>query len=83
LSLFEQYPHLFADLSAGSALGALKRDPAHARAFLCRFSHRLLFGRDDYGGDLLEFLQTLELSADVRHRLFLENARGLVPAATG
>jgi len=44
--LFEQYPNLYADLSAGSALGALKRDPAHDRAFLCRFSDRLLFGRD-------------------------------------
>jgi hypothetical protein len=82
IPLFEKYSHLFADLSAGSALGALKRDPAHARAFLCRFSQRLLFGRDDYGGDLLEFLQTLELPSDVCNRLFFESARGLVPAAT-
>jgi predicted TIM-barrel fold metal-dependent hydrolase len=82
IPLFEKYTNLFADLSAGSALGALKRDPAHAREFLCRFSQRLLFGRDYYGGDLLEFLQTLELPSEVRPRLFFENARGLVPAAT-
>ena len=30
--LFDRYPNLFADLSAGSGLGALKRDPDHAFA---------------------------------------------------
>jgi predicted TIM-barrel fold metal-dependent hydrolase len=77
-ALFETYPNLYADLSAGSALGALKRDPAHARGFLCRFSDRLLFGRDFYGSDLLEFLTTLELPTDVRNRLFSENAQKLM-----
>ena len=79
--LFEQYPNLYADLSAGSALGALKRDPAHARAFLCRFSDRLLFGRDYYGGDLLQFLQTLDLPTDVQERIFGANARRLLSPA--
>jgi predicted TIM-barrel fold metal-dependent hydrolase len=77
--LFEKYGNLYADLSAGSALGALKRDPAHALAFLCRFSDRLLFGRDNYGGDLMQFLQSLELPDDVRGRIFSRNAEGLLP----
>jgi hypothetical protein len=76
--LFETYPNLWADLSAGSALGALKRDPAHAREFLCRFSSRLLFGRDFYGGDLMQFLTTLDLPQDVQNRILFENARRLV-----
>src|SRR5205823_10399319 len=81
--LFAEYPHLHADLSAGSALKALQRDPAHAREFLCRFSDRLLFGRDYYGGDLLQFLETLELPADVQQRIFSDNAlRLLSPAET-
>src|SRR5262249_10549858 len=72
--LFENCRNLYADLSAGSALGALKRDPEHARAFLCRFADRLLFGRDYYGDELLQFLKTLELPADVQERIFRENA---------
>jgi predicted TIM-barrel fold metal-dependent hydrolase len=77
--LFERHPNLYADLSAGSALGALKRDPAHARDFLGRFADRLLFGRDFYGGDLLEFLASLDLPVEVRNRILFENARRLVP----
>jgi predicted TIM-barrel fold metal-dependent hydrolase len=76
--LFERYPNLYADLSAGSALGALRRDPVHAREFLRRFSERILFGRDFYGGDLLEFLNGLELPADVRDRVLWQNARKLI-----
>jgi predicted TIM-barrel fold metal-dependent hydrolase len=76
--LFERYPNLYADLSAGSALGALRRDPPHARDFLCRFSERLLFGRDIYGGDLLAFLASLDLPSEVRERILHANARRLV-----
>jgi predicted TIM-barrel fold metal-dependent hydrolase len=82
--LFEHYPNLYADLSAGSALGALKRDPDHARAFLSRFADRLLFGRDYYGDELLQFLNTLDLPADVRERIFRDNAVKLLsPPDTG
>jgi predicted TIM-barrel fold metal-dependent hydrolase len=79
--LFEKHANLYADLSAGSALGALKRDPAHARAFLCRFAERLLFGRDYYGGDLMQFLETLDLPSDVQKRIFFQNAQRLLPPA--
>src|SRR5262249_60078900 len=77
--LFAEYPHLHADLSAGSALTALRRDAAHAREFLCRFADRLLFGRDNYGGELLEFLGSLDLPAPVEESIFHGNAPLLVP----
>ncbi len=77
--LFERHENLFADLSAGSALRALKRDPAHAKEFLTRFADRLLFGRDYYGGDLLDFLATLELPAEVQEKIFTKNALRLAP----
>ena len=77
--MFDKHPNLFADLSAKSGLGALTRDPVHARNFVLRFSDRLLFGRDFYGGELRGFLETLELPAFERRKLYEENALSLVP----
>ncbi len=76
--LFERHPNLFADLSAGSALKALQRDPKHAVEFLGRFRDRLLFGRDYYGQELHEFLQGLGLSGDVMEKIYHRNAERLV-----
>ncbi len=81
--LFARHANLYADLSAGSALGALRRDPGHARDFLCRFADRLLFGRDYYGGELLTFLRSLDLPPDVQDRILSGNALKLVAAPTG
>lgn len=77
--LLDHYPNLSADLSAGSARGALTRDPDHARQFLIRFADRLLFGRDFYNGDLMATLQSLDLPADVQAKLISANALRLVP----
>ncbi len=77
--LLEKYPNLYADLSAGSALGALRRDRAHAREFLRHWADRLLFARDYYGSDLVDFLAGLDLPADVQARIYSENALRLVP----
>lgn len=44
--LFRKYPNLYGDLSAGSGLNALTRDPEHAFAFLEEFQDRLLLGLD-------------------------------------
>jgi len=76
--LFDRHANLYADLSAGSALNALRRDPDHAREFLIRFADRLLFGRDIYGGDLAEFLATLDLPETVQQRIFHANALSLL-----
>jgi predicted TIM-barrel fold metal-dependent hydrolase len=78
--LFETYPNLYADLSAGSGMTALKRDPGHALPFIRKFSDRLLFGRDYYGGDLLAFLGSLDLEEDIKEKLYWKNAESLVSA---
>ena len=44
--LMETYPNLWADISAGSGLNALTRDPAFGLEFLDRFQDRLMFGTD-------------------------------------
>lgn len=77
--LFDAYPNLYADLSAGSARFALERDPEHAKAFLCRYADRLTFARDYYGKDLHNFLETLSLPQDVHDKIYFQNALKLVP----
>lgn len=78
IRLLEQYPNLWADLSAGSGLGALKRDPVHGRQFLIRYVDRLMYGRDDRGNRLYEFLSTLDLPVEVATKIFSGNALRLV-----
>lgn len=79
LRLLDTYPNLWADLSAGSGLGALQRDVEHARRFIDRYQDRLLFGRDDHGQKLQVFLDSLGLPVQVRDQLFYKNALRLVP----
>jgi predicted TIM-barrel fold metal-dependent hydrolase len=76
--LLDRYANLRADLSAGSGLGALRRDPAHAKKFLERYSERLLFGRDQYGRALLDFLLGLGLSDAALGKILSGNALGLL-----
>jgi len=40
------YPNIFGDLSAGSALNAMTRDPEHAAAFLNRHAEKLCYASD-------------------------------------
>ena len=75
----ENYPQLYCDLSATSALRALDRDPAHAKDFLTRFADRVLFGRDCSDSALHDFLQTLNLPEEVSRKIYCENAQRLVP----
>jgi len=44
--LFDTYPNLYGDLSAGSGLNALRRDPDFAMPFLERYQDRLCFATD-------------------------------------
>lgn len=76
--LFDHCPNLWADLSAGSALTALRRDPKNAVQLLTRYQDRLLFARDFYGQDLHQFLQTLDLSAEITEKIYHRNAEKLV-----
>lgn len=72
--MFDRYPNLMADLSAGSALTALKRDPEFSRDFLEQWADRLLFARDNYGGDLAAFLRTLPLGDTTKEKIFFANS---------
>ncbi len=62
--LFSSYPNLYADISAGSGLNALTRDPNYGFAFLERFADRLFFGTDICRHGL-----------DIPHAKFLIDAR--------
>lgn len=44
--LLRRYPNLYGDISAGSGLNALRRDPEHAFRFIEEFQDRLLLGLD-------------------------------------
>jgi predicted TIM-barrel fold metal-dependent hydrolase len=80
-ALLERYPNLYADLSAGSGLRALRRDAKHGREFVIKFADRLLFGRDYYGAELQDFLKTFDLPQDVAERIYYRNAERLIPDA--
>ncbi len=44
--LMRQYPNLYGDISAGSGLNALTRDPEHAYRFIDEFQDKLMLGLD-------------------------------------
>ena len=76
--LFDTYPNLYADLSAGSGRTALARDPQHAVQFLTRYADRLVFGRDYYERELHDFLQPLPLPLEIIEKIYWGNAERLV-----
>jgi len=77
--MFANFPNLWADLSAGSGLNALKRMDDGGLGFIVEYQDRLLFGRDAPGNDLHEHLVTLNLPEDVAKKIYCENALRLVP----
>ncbi len=77
LRLLDEYPQLYADLSAGSGLNALRRDPDHGKKFLLKYHKKLLFGRDYYGGELQAFLNPLDLSAEATENIYHLNSERL------
>ncbi|MBN1258080.1 MAG: amidohydrolase family protein [Planctomycetes bacterium] len=74
-----KYPNLHADLSAGSAITALKRDPEFTKDFLLEFQNRLLYARDCFTNSLQEFLNSLALPVEVLNKIYFQNALRLVP----
>jgi predicted TIM-barrel fold metal-dependent hydrolase len=77
--MFNLYPNLWADLSAGSGLNALKRFPDGGVKFIATYQDRLLFGRDAPGNALQEHLKELKLSDDIAAKIYSQNALRLVP----
>jgi len=80
--LFDAYPNLWGDLSAGSGAGALARDRSFAQRFLVRRADRLLFGTDYLkpGQDVPQFelLAGFDLTPQARAKIERNNAAKLL-----
>jgi predicted TIM-barrel fold metal-dependent hydrolase len=76
--LFDSYPNLWADLSAGSARLALSRDMEIGRKFVEKYHERLLFGRDCFDGDMMALLKEMDLSEEIFRRITETNATTLL-----
>jgi len=91
--LLADYPNIYGDLSAGSGLNAITRDPDFARGFIERHSRKLLWGSDcncvdGKGGGVsdgyciagrsLAALQKLVSSEAVFRRIVYENGASLL-----
>lgn len=84
--LMRKFPNLICDISAGSGLGALSRDPEYAYEFIDEFKDRILFGTDisspevadDLGVRISAFLDegyiSGNISADAYRAIARENA---------
>lgn len=83
-TLMEKFPNLYGDLSAGSGAGAISRDLAFGREFLIRRQDRIMFGTDFLapGQAVPQFelfeQQLTDLPAEVKAKVFRENARQLL-----
>ena len=78
--MMRTHKNLYCDLSAGSGLNALSRDPEHARSFLEEFQDRILFARDYFDGRLMEFLESLSLPESIREKIYWKNSSELTGA---
>jgi predicted TIM-barrel fold metal-dependent hydrolase len=72
--LLRRYPNLYADTSARSGFRGLTRDEELSRVFLSEFSHKIIFGTDNYMLDQEEFLKSLGLDSKTLQRICGENA---------
>ncbi len=77
-AMMADYPNLYCDISAGSGLGALKRDTVFTRDFLTEYQDRVLFARDYFDGKHADFLRGLDLPVSVLEKIFYKNAERLM-----
>jgi predicted TIM-barrel fold metal-dependent hydrolase len=83
--LLRDYPNMYGDMSAGSGLNHLVRDPEHAAAFLQRHQDKLLFGSDCddllgrgpgcQGAQILLNIRKLAPSRAIERKIVFENGR--------
>lgn len=78
VKLLRKYPNLYCDLSAGSGLNALKRDPEYAVEFLNEFQDRILYARDCFHNQHQEFINSLGLAEAVLEKIYSGNAERLL-----
>jgi len=77
--LLRACPNLYCDISAGSGLTALSRDPEFGKDFILEFQDRILYARDYFDGKHQEFLNGLGLPKKVLDKVYFKNALKLVP----
>jgi len=78
IDMLHRYPNLYCDLSAGSGLNALSRDPQFASDFLVQFQERLLYARDCFDNKLQAFLTDLQVPGEVMDKILSVNATKLI-----
>ena len=80
--LFDTYPNIYGDVSAGSGANAFSRDPEHGKAFCMKYADRLLFGTDylmpNQGVPQFEVFDSFDLPEDVQAKIYRDNARKLL-----
>jgi len=76
--MFENFSNLYGCLSADSALIALRRDTNHTKKFITAFADRLLFGRDYFGSNWQDFLNSLDLPQEIMDKVYYQNALKLI-----
>lgn len=72
--LLRKYSNLYCDISAGSGLYALSRDPQYAVEFLMEFQDRVLYARDCFHNRHQEFINSLRLPERVLKKIYSGNA---------
>jgi predicted TIM-barrel fold metal-dependent hydrolase len=83
--LLNDYPNMFADLSAGSGLNFLLRDEEHATSFLERHQNKLIYGSDCpdgighgqecQGSETIAAIRRLSTNKVIERKLLFENAK--------
>ena len=86
--LLSDYPNMYGDLSAGSGLNSLTRDPDHTRGFLDRHQDKLLFGSDCQdvlgtgptctGAQILQTVRDLSPNKQAERKILYHNARRIL-----
>ncbi len=80
--LYDTYPNIYGDVSAGSGANAFSRDPEHGREFCIKYADRLLFGTDylapGQGVPQFEVFDSFNLPEEVAAKIYRDNARKLL-----
>jgi predicted TIM-barrel fold metal-dependent hydrolase len=83
----KEFPNMYADMSAGSGLGALIRDEEHTHWFLERHQDKILYGSDCtdtigrgpgcQGAQTIAALRRLAPEKNIERKILFENSRKL------
>jgi len=80
--LLEQYPNLYADLSAGSASNAFNRDLKYAEEFARKHYRKLMFGTDRFVRReepvMIDILKNMNLPSEMAEAIFTKNTEKML-----